>query len=275
MSRELAALSGDASSRPLSTGAQASTFAPVTWVVEMARSTRFALKVLRAAAWPRYPGQIVPYAYAIGARSVLLVSVVTAFAGAMLALQGQSSLQQLGAPELLGMFVGLGGIREVFPVMAAGTVGARAGSAIAAELATMKTTDQIDALDVMAVDPIAYLVVPRFLAALLVTPPLMIVGTVAGLAGAYLTAVVQLGVDPGSYLERTFTPLSPFDLVAMLIKGLVFGGVIALVTAREGLRAAGGPAGVGTAANLAVVKAMIAGSLVNLLLSQVLFGGQG
>ncbi len=242
-------------------------------LVSLGRTTRFAGQVLARSFPPKHASRILPGAYEIGVRSVLLVSVVAAFTGAMLAVQGFASLHQLGAPELLGMFVGLGGVREVFPIMAAGTVGARAGSAIAAELATLKTGQQLDALEVMAVDPIAYLVVPRFIAALLVTPLLIVVGTVAGLGGAYLTAVVQLGVDPGSYLARVFDPLSSHDIVAMLVKGLVFGAVIILVTAGEGMRASGGPAGVGAAANRAVVRAMVAGSLINLVLSQLLFGG--
>lgn len=238
-------------------------------------SILFSLQVSRACFPPRHWDRIVPYAYDLSVGSILLVSVVTAFIGAMLAVQGMVSLNQIGAPELLGMFIGLGGVREVFPIMAAGTVGARAGSAIAAELATLKLGQQLDALQVMSVDPIALLVAPRLIAALIAIPLLMVIGTITGLTGAYLTAVLQLHVDAGSYLERLYAPLGSGDIFAVLIKGLAFGAMIVLVTAHEGLRASGGPAGVGIAANKAVVRAMIAGSMINLMLSQLLFGGMG
>jgi len=246
-------------------------------VREFGQTGLFAWRVLRAALWPRldrkFGRQLVRAAHEIGVRSVLLVSVVCAFAGAMLAVQGYATLHLLGAPELLGTFVGLSGVREVFPIIAAGTVGARAGCAIAAEIATLKIGEQLDALEVMAVDPIAHLVAPRFLAALLVTPLVMTAGVLAGLGAAYLTAAVQLQVDSGAYLARLYGPLSPNDAVAIVVKGAVFGAIIVVVTAAEGFRAGGGPAGVGAAANRAVVRAMVAGSVVNLALSQVLFGG--
>lgn len=239
----------------------------------LGNSSLFSLRVFKACLPPRHWRRIIPYAYELSIGSLLMVSVVTAFVGAMLAVQGLFSLRQIGAPELLGMFIGLGGVREIFPIMAAGTVGARAGSAIAAELATQKTGQQLDALQVMAIDPIELLVAPRLIAAMIVIPLLMILGTISGLAGAYMTAVLQLHVDAGSYLERLYSPLCSADIVAVLIKGLAFGIMIVLVTAHEGLRASGGPAGVGIAANKAVVRAMVAGSLINLLLSQILFGG--
>jgi len=246
-------------------------------VRDLGQTAMFTWRVFRAAIRPRplrlLPRQLVKYAHEIGARSVLLVSVVCAFAGAMLAVQGFATLHMLGAPELLGMFIGLGGVREVFPLVAAGTVGARAGCAIAAEIATLQIGEQIDALEVMSVDPVAYLVAPRLLAAVLVTPLVMAVGVLAGLGAAYLTAVVQLGVDPGAYLARAYGPLSYHDSVGIIVKGLVFGVIVVVVTSIEGFRARGGAAGVGVAANRAVVRAMVAGSVVNLALSQLLFGG--
>ncbi|MBN2358879.1 MAG: ABC transporter permease [Deltaproteobacteria bacterium] len=243
------------------------------WVGEIGSSALFAWQVLRRSLRPRHGAQILPAAYELGARSVLLVAVVCAFAGAMLAVQGNATLFQLGAPELLGTFVGYGGVREIFPLVSAGVVGARAGSAIAAEIATLKLGEQLDALTAMAVDPIAYLAVPRFIAAILVMPLVMVFGTLAGLGAAFVTASVQLHVDPGSYLARLYLPLAPFDLWAILIKGVVFGGIIAVVTAAEGFRARGGAAGVGAAANRAVVRAVILGSVINLVLSHLFFGG--
>jgi len=242
-------------------------------VVEIGRTAQFAWQVLQRSLRPRFASLILPAAHDLGVGSVLLVCIVCAFAGAMLAVQGHASLYTLGAPELLGTFVGYGGVREIFPLVAAGVVGARAGSAIAAEIATLKLGEQLDALTVMAIDPIAYLAVPRFIAAILVMPLVMVFGTLAGLGAAFLTASVQLQVDPGSYLARLYVSLQPFDLWAILIKGVVFGAIIAVVTAAEGFRAHGGTAGVGAAANRAVVRAVIMGSIVNLALSQALFGG--
>jgi phospholipid/cholesterol/gamma-HCH transport system permease protein len=243
------------------------------FVAEVGSTAQFAWQVLQRSLPPRHGSLILPAAYDLGARSVLLVSIVCAFAGAMLAVQGHASLYTLGAPELLGTFVGYGGVREIFPLVSAGVVGARAGSAIAAEIATLKLGEQLDALTVMAIDPIAYLAVPRFIGAILVMPLVMVFGTLAGLGAAFITASVQLHVDPGSYLARLYVPLQPFDLWAILIKGVVFGAVIAIVTAAEGFRAHGGTTGVGVAANRAVVRAVIMGSVLNLALSQLLFGG--
>lgn len=244
---------------------------------DLGRTTLFAWQATRATFQfrhgPDYLQRILAQCAEIGADSAPLVAVVSAFAGAMLVVQGYATLAKLGAPELLGLFIALGGVREVFPLIAAGTIGAKAGSAIAAELGTLRIGEQLDALEVMAVDPIEHLVAPRLLAALLMTPLVLVVSTVVGLGAAFLTAAVQLGVDPGSYLARLYGALTPGDLGAVMVKGVVFGAIIAVVTAAEGFATSGGPAGVGRAANRAVVRAVIAGSLVNLALSQLFFGG--
>lgn len=217
--------------------------------------------------------QALDQAWEMGAGSLLVVVAVCGFAGAMLAVQGFASLTAFGAPELLGMFVALTGVREVFPMVGAGCVGAKLGSAVAAEVASLRMGQQLDALEVMAVDPLAYVVAPRMVSSVVVTPLLVGAGLVAGLASAYVVAVLQLGVDPGNFLARTFEALALRDVAAVVVKGLAFGSATGSLACFAGYAAMGGPAAVGRAANRAVVQAMVVGALLNLAISNAFYGG--
>ncbi|MEW5854275.1 MAG: ABC transporter permease [Myxococcota bacterium] len=243
-----------------------------SFLAAVGRYTRFTL----AAVWalPRLDrAEMMHQAYLMGVGSILVILAVCAFAGAMLAVQGFASLKAFGTPELLGMFISLAGVREVFPLVGAGCAGAKLGSAVAAEVATLRIGQQIDALEVMSVDPMRYLVAPRMVACLVVTPLLVGAGLLAGLGAAYLTATLQLGVDPGSFITRALENISVTDLLAALVKGLAFGALTGSMACWQGFDAAGGPASVGTAANMAVVRSMMVGAVVNLFISQAFYGG--
>jgi phospholipid/cholesterol/gamma-HCH transport system permease protein len=229
------------------------------------------------AAWRAVPfmdgREALRQAYDMGVGSILVVATVCAFAGAMLTVQGAVSLQAFGAPEMLGMFVAVAGVREVFPLVAGGCVGAKVGSAMAAEMATLRAGHQLDALEVMGLDPARLLVAPRLVASVLTTPLLMGAGLCAGLGAGYLTATLQLGVDPGSFLTRGLESLSHRDLAATLVKGLLFGSLIGSLACWYGHDAGGGPEGVGQAANQSVVRGMMVGAVTNLVVSHLFFGG--
>ena len=227
-----------------------------TAAIPMARGSAW-----RALCWEMFAG------------SILVTLAVTAFSGAMLTVQGFASLTSFGTPELLGMFVSLSGVREVFPLIGAGCVGAKLGSAMAAELATMRLGQQVDALEVMAVDPVTELVAPRLLAATVVTPLLVGLGLMGGLFASYLVATYQLGVDPGGFLARALDVLTAKDILAGLTKGTAFGALTGALACFHGLEPARGPGGVGDAANRTVVQAMVVGAVVNLLISHLFYGG--
>lgn len=234
--------------------------------------TRFCVQGV--AAIPRMDlGEFSTQAWLMGVGSLLVMVAVCSFAGAMLTVQGFASLRAFGTPELLGMFVALSGVREVFPLVGAGCLGAKVGSAVAAEVATMRLGQQLDALDVMAVDPMRFVVAPRMVAAALMTPLLVGVGLMAGLASSYLIATLQLGVDPGAFSVRVMENLAARDILAGLLKALAFGCLTGSLACWHGFAAAGGPQSVGRAANLTVVQSMVVGAMVNLLISHLFYGG--
>lgn len=204
--------------------------------------------------------------------SILVTLAVTAFAGAMLTVQGFASLTSFGTPELLGMFVSLSGVREVFPLIGAGCVGAKVGSAMAAELATMRLGQQVDALEVMAVNPLAWLVGPRLLGILLVMPAMTTIAIATTVVAGWAVAQFQLGLDGYQYFLLVQRTLSPLDLMVAQVKALSFGAVICLVSTFCGFVAPRGPEGVGQATNTAVVVCAVISVSINFLISQVAYG---
>lgn len=206
------------------------------------------------------------------ARSAPVVFVVSFFGGAMLTVQAAVSLVSMGGGEMAGVVVGFGGIREVFPLLAASSVAARSGAEFASELGTMKTTQQVDALEVMGLDPLRLLVGPRVIAGVVGTPLCVLLACAAGMLGAHVVGTFQLGLDRGSMWVRLWSGVGSGDLAIGSFKGLVLGFLLAAVSAREGLVASGGPAGVGRATNRAVVRAMVLVCLASLAVTTLLYG---
>lgn len=222
----------------------------------------------------RYPafGDIALQLVRLLARSLPVVAAVAAFSGAMLTVQAASSLALLGGGPLAGTIVGVGGIREVFPMLAMAALSARTGAEFASELGTMRVTQQIDALDVMGLDPMRLLVGPRVLAAILGAPACVLVADAAGLLGAFWVGTLQLKIDAGSLWAALASSFILPDIFIGMTKGLLLGWLVGIITTHAGLRAEMGPRGVGRATNHAVVRSNIAVCVVSLLFTYGVYG---
>lgn len=204
--------------------------------------------------------------------SLPVIGVVAFASGAMLTVQAASSLSLIGGGPFSGTLVGLGGVREVFPLLAAASVAARTGAEFASSLGAMRVSQQVDALEVMGLDPMRILVAPRVMASVLGTPACVVFANVSGLVGSFLVGTLQLGIDRGSMWERMMMSVVPYDLGLGIVKGVILGFLVGAVTCFEGLRASGGARGVGQATNKAVVRAMIVVCLTSLLLTYIFYG---
>jgi phospholipid/cholesterol/gamma-HCH transport system permease protein len=193
----------------------------------------------------------------IGVRSTLIVILTAAFAGMVLALQGYYTLRKYGSEGALGSAVALSLIREMGPVLTALMVSARAGSAVTAEIGIMRITEQLDALDTMAVNPMQYVVMPKLLAGLIAVPLLTAIFDVTGILGGYLVGVVLLGVSPGIYFSGMVESVVGLDVNGGIVKSLVFGLTIILVACYKGYYTEHGAEGVSKATNQTVVLSAV------------------
>lgn len=216
---------------------------------------------------PYRPGQLLISMDFIGVQSIFIVALTGVFSGMVLALQTTHSLRQFGAEGTVGYIVAVSMTRELSPVFASLMVTARAGSGMAATLGNMRVTEQIDAITTMAISPIQYLLAPRLLAATLMMPLLVVLYTCVGMVGAYLVAVSTLGVDPGVFLSNIENRLEPSDFWMGIIKGAVFGFLIAAIACRQGYFASGGARGVGEATTRAVVQSAVAILIANYIIT--------
>lgn len=189
----------------------------------------------------------------VGINSMPVVLVTATFTGMVLALQSWSGFQRFQATSFVGSVVALSITRELGPVFAGLIVSGRVGASMAAELGTMKVTEQIDALVTLATNPVKYLVVPRVVASTLVLPVLVIFADLVGILGGYFVSVYLLGANPYVYTDKTYQYLESWDIYTGLIKAAVFGFLIALISCYNGFIAEGGAEGVGRATTRAVV----------------------
>lgn len=217
------------------------------------------------------PRATVREAYTIGVRSLPVLLTMALFVGTNLSIQGFAAFQTLGAQNLVGMFVALAGIREVCPLLAGTMVAAKAGTEICAQLAVMRTREQIDALEVMAVHPYAELVAPRFFGILIAMPALTVIAMGAALASSTAVAVWQLGVDPGEYHDYVYSNIRVADVAVAVFKGAAFGAIIATVAGYFGLSSEKGPEGVGRATNHAIVTITVVCVYLNYLVTAVYY----
>jgi phospholipid/cholesterol/gamma-HCH transport system permease protein len=206
---------------------------------------------------PYKPRLIVRQIRIIGAESFFLIVLVSAFTGMVLGLQGYNSLRRFGSEGALGTLVALTLVRELGPVLAALMIAARAGSAMAAELGSMQTTEQIDALTVMAINPVQYLVSPRVLAGIISFPLLTSVFDLIGIWGGYMIGVVLMGAPGSSYLNGIATYMTGRDIITGLLKSLVFGVVVIWVCCYKGYHAKRMATGVSRATTEAVVLSSV------------------
>ena len=207
----------------------------------------------------------------IGYYSLPVVGLTAIFTGMVLALQTHTGFSRFGAESAMATVVVLSVTRELGPVIAALMVAGRIGAAIAAEIGTMRVTDQIDALSTLSTNPMKYLVVPRILAGLVTLPLLVLVADVIGVFGGYIVATYKLGFNPASYISNTATNLTSADVWSGVIKAGVFGFIVALMGCYYGYHSRGGAQGVGAATTYAVVSASVMILLFDYLLTSVLF----
>jgi len=220
---------------------------------------------------PYYPRQIGRLLMEIGFYSLPVVALTALFTGMVLALQSYTGFSRFNAESAIASIVVLSVTRELGPVLAGLMVSGRAGAAMAAELGTMRVTDQIDALSTLSTDPMKYLVAPRLLAGIIAMPLLVIIADILGVMGGFLVASLKLGFNPNAYLISTFSNLRTEDVVSGLIKAGAFGFIIALMGCFNGYRSRGGAQGVGAATTSAVVSASILILAVDYILTQLLF----
>lgn len=206
----------------------------------------------------------------IGAASAPIVALTSAFTGAVVTLYSASLLVDVGGGGFVGGAIALAMTRELAPILTGIMVTARCGSAIAAQLGTMKITEQIDALRALAVSPIQYLVIPRVLAAQAMFPLLCMIANFAGVGGGWVVANA-FGISASSFLQSIRVLTEPFDLIGGLIKALVFAVIVTLVSCQQGLGTRGGAAGVGHATTRAVVLSMVLIFAANYFLADLLF----
>ena len=203
--------------------------------------------------------------------SLPVVAMTAVFSGMVIALQSYSGFARFNASSATASVVVLSVVRELAPVLAGLMVSGRVGAAMAAELGTMRVTDQIDALGTLSTNPMKYLVAPRLLAGLLALPLLVVVADVLGVAGGFLVATLKLGFTPEDYLHSTINTLQTNDVVAGLVKACVFGFLVALMGCYNGYNSRGGAEGVGTATTSAVVSASILILAFDYVLTELFF----
>ena len=192
-----------------------------------------------------------------GLDSLLIVFFVDFFIGMVLAMQSAYQLEQLGATIYVAALVGVSMTREIGPVLTSLVIAGRVGAAITAELATMKVTEQIEALETLSLNPVRYLVTPRFLALVLMLPCLVIVGDLVGMLGGFIVGVYNLNLTPGLYIDTTIEFLTIKDILTGLLKSGVFAMLITMIACHEGLSTEGGAEGVGRATTKSVVVSFI------------------
>ncbi len=206
----------------------------------------------------------------LGVDSLPIVSLTLLFAGAVMTLQMADTLVKYGAQGTIGGIISVAMSRELGPILVGVVLAGRVGAAITAELGTMRVTEQIDALRVMATDPIAYLIVPRLAACMIMVPMLAFYGVLIGVAGGYVVALME-GIPGHTFVNSINLFTEESDLVYGLIKASVFGGVIALVGCYKGMNTQLGAEGVGMATTSSVVTSIIIIFVLNYFLSALLF----
>jgi phospholipid/cholesterol/gamma-HCH transport system permease protein len=227
-------------------------------LAEMGRMLNFILyAIYTCARSPGHPRHILKQMNFIGARSSFVIVLTAGFTGMVLALQGYYTLAKFGSEGMLGVAVALSLIRELGPVLSALMVTGRAGSAISAEIGIMRITEQIDALETMALEPFKYLVSPKLVASVLAMPLLCAIFDVVGIWGGYLVGVKLLGVNPGAYFGEMEKSVEWKDVYSGMIKSLCFGVIIAWVCCYKGYYTGHGAEGVSRSTTSAVVMSSV------------------
>jgi phospholipid/cholesterol/gamma-HCH transport system permease protein len=227
--------------------------------------------IVQGASGPYYPRAILRQMVDIGYYSLPVVGLTAIFTGMVLALQSHTGFSRFEAESAVATIVVLSMTRELGPVLAGLMVAGRVGASMAAEIGTMRVTEQIDALTTLSTDPFKYLVWPRLIAGLLMLPLLVVVADVIGVFGGYIVGIYKLGFGPFEYINNTFEFLETEDVVSGLVKAAVFGFLVALMGCYQGYHSKGGAQGVGAATTKAVVSASILILTANYVVTELFF----
>ena len=242
------------------------------FLVAIGRLSEFAAKATaHAVSPPYYPKLIGQQMLAIGYYSLPVVGLTALFTGAVLALQIYIGSSRFNAESAVATIVVIGITRELGPVLAGLMVGGRVGAAMAAELGTMRVTEQLDALTTLQTDPLRYLVAPRLIAAIVTLPMLVLIADIVGVFGGYMIGTQRLGFNPASYLKSTAEFLHADDVISGLVKAAVFGFIIALMGCYHGFNSTGGAQGVGRATTNAVVTSLILILVADYFITELFF----
>lgn len=220
---------------------------------------------------PYFPSQIMRQLIDIGYYSLPVVGLTTLFTGMVLALQSYTGFTRFNAESAIAGVVVLSVTRELAPVLAGLMVAGRIGASIAAEIGTMRVTEQIDALTTLSVNPFKYLIAPRVIAGTLMLPVLVLIGDIIGVFGGYVVSVYSLGFGAGSYLSQTWDVVQNIDVISGLVKAGVFGFIVSVLGCYHGYNSARGAQGVGAATTNAVVSSSILILIFNYIITQVFF----
>ncbi len=236
------------------------------------RLAEFASRAIVHMVLPPYFGKQIGRQFIdIGYYSLAVVGLTTLFSGMVLALQSYTGFARFNAEGAIANVVALSITRELAPVLAGLMVAGRIGASIAAEIGTMRVTEQIDALKTLSVNPFKYLVAPRILAGTVIMPVLVLIGDVIGIFGGFIVAVFRLDFNPTHYVSQTIQFLEPIDVGSGLVKAAVFGFIVTLMGCYNGYNSDRGAQGVGAATTNAVVSASILILIFNYLLTQIFF----
>lgn len=238
----------------------------------MGRWAAFCSRIVRWMAVRPPAGSVIEQMVAIGLRSFPVVAAISVFVGTNVVLVGFYTFKQFGGQDLVGAYAGLSCLRELAPVIVGTMMAAKPGTEMTATLATMRVKEQIDALEVMAVNPYWYLMAPRVIAFILVAPALIVFADVLSVLAGGGVAIYQLGVNPGAFVSQLLNYVSFRDVVMGMGKGLVFAVMTCFIACYFGFRSEPGPQGVSRAINRAVVAIATLIVVANYFLSQAMFG---
>ena len=246
----------------------------ISCIGSLGRFTRFAFRSfvasINAAVYPRGYPLVWAQMNAIGVRSVPVVMVTGTFVGMVLAIQAYDQLAGMGLEERLGVLINISVVKELGPVLAAIMLAGRVGGALTAELGTMNVTEQIAAVESMGTDPVKYLVAPRVLACVLLTPFLIVYADLLGIVGGWFVSVIQLGINQKAYWEYSAQGVELWDVATGVFKGIFFGSAIAVISCYKGFTCKEGAHGVGQACTEAFVGSFISILVLNFVFAVVM-----
>ncbi len=244
----------------------------VQFVIRFGELMQFVLQALYHCFTPPYYGKnFLRQLLDMGFYSLPVVGLTTIFAGMVIALQSYSGFARFGAEKAIASVVLISVTRELAPVLSALMVAGRIGAAMAAEIGTMRVTEQIDALVTLSTNPFKYLVAPRIWSGVIVLPLLVLIGDVIGIFGGYVVGVYKLGFNPANYINSTLEDMEALNIISGLVKAAVFGFIIAVMGCYNGYRSRGGAQGVGEATTNAVVSASILILIFNYIITEIFF----